>query len=343
MKKFRTIREIIKYSEKKIKPNALKWLDGSAEYGYTTKNNREIFRKIKLIPQVLKDTKSLDLSKEFFGKKCSMPIVISPMGGTDQFHKKSEHIFFEASKKNEIPYFFPNNAGITLNELNPTKKKSLLSRSLYLDDDLDYCKKELDDLEKNNCHCVSITVDSPVRPISYNKMDQNYDERKNYAKSPLNYLRKKKGDPLTWKNISKIRKMTSKPIILKGILSKVDALKAYEHGINGIWVSNHGGRVFESDLTSLEVLSEIRASLPKEIVVVCDGGVRTGSDILKTLSLGADFVGVGRPFIFGLIANAFNGVNNVIDLLKSEFLTAMRLSGSKSFDDVKELEKILKF
>jgi len=265
MKNFRTIREIIKTAEKKIKPNVLKWIDGSAEYGFTNKRNREIFRDIGIIPRVLNENSKIDLSKNFFGKKCSAPLLISPMGGTDQFNKKSEFIISDAAEKNKIPYFFPNNSGHTLKELNPKKNKSFLNRSLYLDNDLSYCKREIEILEKNNCHCISITVDSPTRPFSYNKMDQNYDARKHYAKVPLNYLRKKKGKPLTWKIISKIRKMTKKPIILKGILSKEDSIKAYESGIDGIWVSNHGGRVFETDLTSIEVLSEIREKLPKKI------------------------------------------------------------------------------
>jgi len=343
MKNFRTLREITKLAEKKIKPNVLKWIDGSAEYGYTSKRNREIFRNIGIVPRVLTENYKIDLSKDFFGKSCSIPLIMSPVGGTDQFHKKSEFIFSDVAEKNEIPYFFPNNSGNTLKEFNPKKNKAFLSRSLYLDDDLSHCRKEMEDAEKNNCHCISITVDSPVRPFSYNKMDQNYDARKHYAKRPLNYLRKQKGKPLTWKIISKIRKLTKKPIILKGILSKDDAVRAYESGIDGIWVSNHGGRILETDLTPIEVLSEIREALPKKILIICDGGIRTGTDILKTISLGADFVGIARPIIFGLIADSSNGVNQVIDFLKKEFLSATKLAGVSNYNDIQKLKKILRF
>ena len=148
---------------------------------------------------------------------------------------------------------------------------------------------------------------------------------------------------MTWKIIPKIRKLTKKPIILKGILSKDDAVRAYESGIDGIWVSNHGGRILETDLTSIEVLNEIREALPKRILIICDGGIRTGTDILKTISLGADFVAIGRPIIFGLIANSSNGVNQVIDFLKKEFLNATKLAGVSNYNDIKKLRKIIRF
>ena len=343
MMKLRTIREIIKVAEKKIKPNAFKWINGAAEFGNTCDRNRDIFRQIGIVPRVLNNNKNIHISKNFFGRKCSAPILFSPLGGTDQFNKKSEFIFSEIAEKNKIPYFFPNNSGHTIREINPLKKKQFLNRSMYLDNDLNFCKREISDAEKNGCHSITITVDSPVRPVSYNKIDQNYDARKHYATKPLNYFRKKKGKPLTWNVISKIRKMTKKPIILKGILSKHDALRAYNLGMDGIWISNHGGRILESDVTAVEVLSEIREKLPKKVTVICDGGIRTGTDILKTISLGADFVSIGRPLIYGLIANSKEGVNKVIELLKFEFLNSMKLAGTSNFDDIKKLKKILRF
>jgi len=341
--KLRTIREIIKVAEKKIKPNAFKWINGSAEYGNTFDRNRDIYRKIGIIPRVLNNCNKINISKNFFGRKCSAPILFSPLGGTDQFNKKSELIFSEISEKNEIPYFFPNNSGRTIKELNPEKKKKYLNRAMYLDNDLEYCKKEIVEAEENGCHSITITVDSPVRPISYNKIDQNYDARKYFVNKPLVYLRKKRGTPLNWQTISKIRKMTKKPIILKGILSKYDAVKAYNSGMDGIWISNHGGRILETDVTAIEVLSEIREKLPKKVTLICDGGIRTGTDILKTISLGADFVSIGRPLIYGLIANSKEGVGKVVELLKMEFLNSMKLAGTQNFNDIKKLKKIIRF
>ena len=104
MMKLRTIREIIKVAEKKIKPNAFKWINGAAEFGNTCDRNRDIFRQIGIVPRVLNNNKNINISKNFFGRKCSAPILFSPLGGTDQFNKKSEFIFSEIAEKNKIPY-----------------------------------------------------------------------------------------------------------------------------------------------------------------------------------------------------------------------------------------------
>ena len=107
MMKLRTIREIIKVAEKKIKPNAFKWINGAAEFGNTCDRNRDIFRQIGIIPRVLKNNKNINISKNFFGRKCSAPILFSPLGGTDQFNKNL-NLFFRNCRKNKI--IFSNNS-----------------------------------------------------------------------------------------------------------------------------------------------------------------------------------------------------------------------------------------
>mgnify|MGYP006106830753 CR=1 FL=1 len=343
MKKFRTTREIIEAARKKIKPKVWKWLDGSAEYGHTTSRNRETFRKISLIPRVLNNTLKLNVQKKFFGKTISSPIIISPVGGLNQFNYNAEHLISKASEKNKVPYFFPNNTSQTLEQMNPNKDKELLCTSLYLDDDPSFIKKSIIDAVNNNCHCISITVDSPVRPYSYNKMDQGYDARNYFKKKPLIYSRKKKGHPILWKHIAKIRKLTKKPIILKGILSKQDAKTACNLGVDGVWVSNHGGRALETDITAIEVLEKIKSVIPKKIIIIADGGIRTGTDILKTINLGADFVGIGRPIAYGMIADSKTGIDTVLSNLISEFTAAMRMAGISSLDQIKNIETIKRF
>ena len=343
MIKFRTSREVIEVARKKVKPKVWRWLDGSAEYGHTTIKNREIFRKISIIPRVLNNTLKLNVQKKFFGKIVSSPILISPVGGLNQFDIRAEHLISKVSEKNKVPYFFPNNSGDTLKQINSKKDKEFLCTSLYLDSDSSYIKKSILDAENNGCLCIAITVDSPVRPYSYNKMDQGYDARKHYKKKPLNYYRKKIGNPILWKDIENIRKLTKKPIILKGILSKQDARKACSLGVDGIWVSNHGGRALETDITSIEVLEGIKSVIPKKIITIADGGVRTGTDVLKMLSLGADFVGIGRSVAYGIIAGGEVGVNTILLNLIDEFKTTMKLAGISNLDRIKSIEKIKGF
>ena len=134
--------------------------------------------------------------------------------------------------------------------------------------------------------------------------------------------------------MEKIRKLTKKPIILKGILSEEDAILSSKIGVNSIWVTNHGGRVLESDLTSLEQLPKIKNKLSKKLKIIVDGGVRSGSDIIKCLSLGADYVAIGRPIIYGLIANSNIGVSRVLELFMNELKISLRLCGFEKISDL---------
>jgi len=332
----RTLREIKKIFNTKNEPKIKKWLNGSAEYGHTTDRNENIFRSVGIIPKVLKNFSDSKINTTFFGCKVSSPLIIAPMGGISQFNKKAEFIISECSEKEKIPYFFPNNSCYQLSEINNKLKKNYLCRSLYIDSDLSYCKKNIEDAENYDCKAIAITVDSPVRPVSYNKSDTGYDARKHYKKFGLKKPIKNKisADPLNWKTIEYLRKLTNKPLILKGILSKQDAKVADSLGIDGIWVSNHGGRNLETDITSLEVLEGIRDNINSKTKLIVDGGVRTGSDIFKALALGADFVAVGRPIVYGLSIKKKAGVTRVLELLLNEIKSTMRICGAENLKDI---------
>ncbi len=338
--KLRTIREIISIYNSKTDDKLKKWLNGSAEYGYTTKRNEGIFRSIGIIPRVLKNFSTSNSSCSFFGTKISSPFIIAPMGGISQFNKKAEFIISEATERAKIPYFFPNNSSYSLSELNSNHNKNYLCRALYLDSDLDYCKKNILDAEEFNCKAIAITVDSPIRPVSYNKTDTGHDARKHYKKFGLKkpVKNKNKSDPINWKVVKFARKITNKPIILKGILSWKDAKIAVDLGADGIWVSNHGGRNLETDITSLEVIEDIRAKISQKVKLIIDGGIRTGSDMFKALSLGADFVAIGRPIVYALTADNKKGADKLLELFSHEFLSTMRICGVET---VKEIEKSL--
>ena len=330
--KLRTIREIIRIYEKKSNSKLKKWLDGSAEYGFTTQRNKNIFRSFGIIPRVLKEFSNSNIGTSFFGTKISSPFLIAPMGGITQFNKKAEFIISDTAEKFKIPYFFPNNSSFLFSEMNPKNNKNYLFSAMYLDSDLDYCKKNIEEAEKYNYKGIAITVDSPIRPVSYNKTDTGQHYKKFGIKKPRK--NPKKADPLNWKTIEYIKKITKKPIILKGILSKNDAKIADRLDIDGIWVSNHGGRNLETDITSMEVIEDIKNILKKKTKLIVDGGFRTGSDMFKALALGADFVALGRPIVYSLTADSKTGVNRILELFSQELRSTMRICGCKEIKDI---------
>jgi isopentenyl diphosphate isomerase/L-lactate dehydrogenase-like FMN-dependent dehydrogenase len=139
---------------------------------------------------------------------------------------------------------------------------------------------------------------------------------------------------LTWESLTWLRSLTSLPLVLKGILTAEDALLAVQHGVDGIVVSNHGGRQLDSVPASIEVLSEVVEALSGSCEVYVDGGIRRGTDILKALALGARAVLVGRPILWGLAANGSEGVSSVLQLLCEELELAMALAGRPTLNSI---------
>ena len=133
-----------------------------------------------------------------------------------------------------------------------------------------------------------------------------------------------------------MKSKTKLPLIIKGILSYEDANKCIKLGVDGIWISNHGGRMFNSGISGVESLIEIKKKISKKkqkMKILVDGGVRKGSDILKFLCIGADYVGIGRPAMYGLILKGHNGVKEIFDILNNELRTSMQNGGFKSFKE----------
>lgn len=347
-KQCKTLDLLEKKAKAKLNHSMSRWLIGASEFGFTEKKNREIFRKVSIVPRVLKGNSNIDLNTNFFNNKINFPLIVSPMGGLTQFDKKAELKIAINCSFNKIPYFHSNYSRYSMQEiLKKNKDPSCINSSLYLDDDLNFIKKKLHEADFLNINSISITVDSPIRSISYDKMNYAYDARKKMrkiTKELRSELLKKKLKPLNWKSIEKIRKLTKKPLILKGILSYKDAVIAESSGVDAIWISNHGGRSSETDLTALEVLSEIRSKLKKrKTKIICDGGVRTGSDFLKIMCLGADFVGVGRPIVYALIADKQAGLQNYFNLIQNEIKTSFVLGGINKIHQIKKLDLKTRF
>jgi isopentenyl diphosphate isomerase/L-lactate dehydrogenase-like FMN-dependent dehydrogenase len=139
---------------------------------------------------------------------------------------------------------------------------------------------------------------------------------------------------ITWESLAWLRSLTSLPIVLKGILTAEDAVLAVKHGVDGIIVSNHGGRQLDSAPASIEALPEVVEAVAGHCEVYLDGGIRRGTDILKALALGARAVLVGRPILWGLAVNGQEGVSHVLELLRAELELAMALAGRPTLGSV---------
>ena len=140
----------------------------------------------------------------------------------------------------------------------------------------------------------------------------------------------------TWDDIAWIVQQTHLPVVLKGILNPLDAKLAIQYGVQGIIVSNHGGRVLDGSIPPLTALQLIKKAVPSNFPLLYDGGIRRGSDVFKAIALGASAVFVGRPYIYGLASAGALGVAHVIKILKEEFEITMALMGTATLSDITE-------
>ena len=330
MKNFVTLREAEKFAEKKINKKIFNWLQSGAEDNYTYEKNFQDLRKIQIKPLHLNKIKNINLDSNFFGEKISSPIILSPMGHQTQFHKNGEEEMGKGIDKINSIAFFSTQGRISLNDIRKKNKNLKIGWTIFPFGDKNWIKKEIDSAIKNKCIAIAICIDANVRSHRYQDRESRYDARSIGRRTNPISPNPKIALQYDWSLISYIKKLTKIPVIAKGILTSDDMKKAVKFGCDAIWISNHGGRMFNSGISSVDAILKIKKKFKKKkIKIIIDGGVRKGSDVLKFLCLGADYVGIGRPSVHGLIYNGSKGVSEIFKILNSELETSMINGGFK--------------
>ena len=333
---FVTIREAEKFAKRKTRKQIFDWLQSGSEDNSTSNKNIIDLNNLRLKPLHLRKVGKIDLSTNFFGKKISSPLILSPMGHQTQFHKKGE---IETAKGVDIVNtvsFFSTQGRMSLKDIRKNNINSKLCWTIFPFGNKNWIKKEIKDAEGNKCKAIALCIDANVRSHRYMDREARYDSRKVGSRTnpvPPNQLAALDYD---WDLVKFMKSKTKLPLIIKGILSYEDANKCIKLGVDGIWISNHGGRMFNSGISGVESLIEIKKKISKKkqkMKILVDGGVRKGSDILKFLCIGADYVGIGRPAMYGLILKGHNGVKEIFDILNNELRTSMQNGGFKSFKE----------
>ena len=332
--KFYTIRQAAQIAKKKIRKGTFEWLEAGVEDNYTRDKNINDLKKLKIIPKFLGRINQIDISKNIFGKKIKSPLILSPMGHQSQFHFDGELETAKFFNDQMRLSFFSTQGRISLNDIRKKNRYSLIGWEIFPFGTLKWIEEQVKNAEKLKCFSICVCIDANIRSHRYQDLETEYDARKfgrrtnpvsPYPNIATNYY---------WSLISWIKKNTELPIIVKGILSKEDAFQAIKKKVDAIWISNHGGRMFNSGISTLEALKEISNSNKKTKIIV-DGGVRKGSDIIKYLCAGADLVGIGRPAMYGLIIGGSEGVKKIFEILENELSTAMINGGFKNLKQMK--------
>jgi 4-hydroxymandelate oxidase len=233
-----------------------------------------------------------------------------------------------------------------------TENKKNVWFQLYVYKDKDATLALIERAKKAGCKALVITVDAPflghrerdvrnqfqlpshLKMSNLQALDHAELPNKNGHSGLAHYFENLIDKSLSWRDIKWLKEHANMPIYLKGILHPKDASLAIEYGVDGIIVSNHGGRQLDGSIASIDALHAIVLAVNQQVPIIIDGGIRRGSDILKALALGAQCVGVGRPIIWGLSHSGQQGVESVLNILQSELKLAMALAGCASIADI---------
>jgi 4-hydroxymandelate oxidase len=313
-----------------METSAWNYYQDGANDGVTLRANRTAFERIQLRPRMLVDVSTCDVRTTVLGTPISMPILIAPTAFHGLAHPEGECATAHAAGRSATVMVASSSSTRSLEDIAREASSSLWFQ-LYVSN-----RKTTEQLIHRataaGYRALVLTVDSPrwgrkectIRsgfriPLKANFKDEDTAEE-NIA--------------LTWESLAWLRSLTTLPIVLKGILTAEDAVLAVQHDVDGIIISNHGGRQLDGVSASIEALSEVVEAINGHCEVYLDGGIRRGTDILKAIALGARAVLVGRPILWGLAVNGTEGVYHILEILRAELELAMILAGRPTLESI---------
>jgi 4-hydroxymandelate oxidase len=345
--------DFAKLAKAKLDPVAWDYMDEGSDDEVSLRANREDFNKIAIRPHFLRnDVSKIDTSITLFGKQLKQPIYLTVTGGKNCFAPNGERESALAARTaNSMMIVSGGISDILSSGKGPqvwwqyTTAAEFRSKSQMAT----FAEK----LEDQGCSAISVTVDIYVvshrERSMHNGLVRNWCQANGVPRDPKGELIYKPGDVLwtageapkprpfptpTWDTLKQLRETSKIPVVVKGVLTAEDAELAVKHGLSGIIVSNHGARQLDQTGSTIRALPECIQAVGGKIPVLVDGGFRRGTDIFKALALGATAVGVGRPYLWGLVAFGQRGVVQVMDILQSELATDMGMAGTGRISEI---------
>ena len=306
------------------------WVVGAAELGRTMERNRDQFRDFYLRTRVLSGIDKVLCDSRFLGVATRTPIVVAPLGHMTQFTPDGELEIVRAASRAGAHSVVSMHTRRSLEILSRAVGDSGWSYQVYLYSDPEVVLSQVTRAVSLGASSTVVTVANSHRSPSYGRQEDPWDARlKGDRDEPL--LPEARDDRLwTWSMLESLIASVKCPIVVKGIQTTEDACKAIAANAAGIWISNHGGRVTETDQSLLKELAEIRTVVGPHHPITIDGGFRTGSDVVKALLLGASNVAVGRPLIHGAIVDGEQGIFDVLEILVVETALVLGSLGIES-------------
>lgn len=318
-------------AQTKVSHAAWERISGAAADEITLRWNREAFNRLRLRPRVLVDVSHIDTRVQLLGCALPFPILLAPVGAQGFVCADGDLESARGAAAAGTIVTISSSASHPIEDVMKAATGPAWFQ-LYVQRDRGFTRELVQRAVSAGCRALCVTVDSPNHGVR-NREDRAKDL---LPERPLpNFKGKDYLDPsVTWKDIDWLRSFAKTPVLLKGILDPDDAVAAVAAGVDGIIVSNHGGRNLDTAPATIDALPSIVRRVERRIPVLLDGGIRRGTDVLKALALGADAVLIGRPYLWGLAVAGSAGVVSVVEILRKELSIAMALCGRTSIGTV---------
>ncbi len=337
-----------RYAQERLPAGIWAYIAGAGADGLTMRRNREAFDNLQLSGRVLADMAGASTHSTLLGLPLDVPIILAPVAYQKLAHPDGELATALAASACSTWMTISTLASVRIAEIAAASQAPLIFQ-LYFQQEREATLSLVRRAEEAGCRALMVTVDAPVNGVRNDQQRAGFQLPPNVR--PVNIegmpgpvSRAGPGEsPVfkglldkapTWADITWLRSQTSLPILLKGIMSPRDAERAIENGLDGIVVSNHGGRVLDTLPSSLEALQVIAPAVKGRVPILFDGGVRRGTDVLKALALGARAVLIGQPIMHALAVAGPVGLIHLLTILRAEFEVAMALTGCAAISDI---------
>ena len=338
-------------ARKNLPPAHFGYMASGSDDDATSAANREGFTRYQLRMRRLIDVSRLDTSVQLFGAKLDNPILLCPIGGQRMFHRDGEIAVARAARSKKHLQVLSTVGTASIEEVSAERGEPVWFQ-LYQRNDWGLTRQMLKRAEAAGCPALVFTIDllGGRNPETYQRSLRRDTRQCGTCHDPAPLVDNRRrpmladliapatpspevGTP-TWDYVKRLKDATGMKLLLKGIVTREDAELAIKHGVDGLFVSNHGGRAENSLRSTIECVPEIVAGVRGRVPVIVDSGFRRGTDIFKALALGATAVGVGRPYVWGLSAFGQEGVEAVLDILQRELQLVMRQAGTTTIKQI---------
>lgn len=322
------LHEFVRDAREKLDAFAWDYLTGGTETEASVRRNRHAIESVGLRPRVLVDMALVDATRRLFGHDWRLPVLLAPVGGLEAFDPAGAVPVAEAAGRFGVPVMLSSVSKVPMETVREATGHAALFQ-LYVRDDAAWVDRQVERAIASGFDAFCLTVDSAVYSRRERDIVKRFDKpwRAHVDERAIHYQA-----ALSWDTVARIKRQYDIPLMLKGIATAEDAALAVEHGVDVIYVSNHGGRQLDQGLGGLAVLPEVVETVAGRATVMVDGGFCRGTDIVKALAMGADAVGIGRLYCYALAAAGAPGVVRMLELLETEVKAALALLGAASLE-----------